>query len=147
MGSTKAAWRQDSTMSPHPSRTPAIHGLHGHLTARARQRGITLLGLLAWVALLGFALVIAFQAVPVVVEEQSVYALVQRSIQEAPDHNAIRETFTKGVEAGYISDISADDLRIHTHDGVTTVSYQLKKVIHLVGPVSLELKYDKSVSK
>lgn len=116
------------------------------LPPASQVRGMSLLSTLLLMGLVGFVIVIAFQAVPVVVEANSVKTLVKSSLKEAPDHERIRQAFSRGVTAGYISDISAKDLQIVTQNGVTTVHYDLDKSIHLFGPASLNLNYDETIS-
>jgi hypothetical protein len=112
----------------------------------SQVRGMSLISTLLIMGLVGFVIVIAFQAVPVVVEANSVKTLVKSSLKEAPDHARIRQAFASGVAAGYISDITANDLQIVTKNGITSVHYNLDKSIHLFGPASLTLNYDETIS-
>jgi hypothetical protein len=118
-----------------------MQGQHG---TRAHQRGISLIGLLFWLSLAGFVVVIALKTFPSVNE----YLTIQRTVNKiAHDGGStvaeIRAAFDKQKEIEYsISTISGKDLEVGKDNDRVVISFKYDKVIELYGPVSLLIQYE-----
>ena len=106
-----------------------------------RQRGITLIGLLFWGALIAILVVIGMQVVPAWQESVSIQHAVDVAARAGPTVGDIRTKFDKMAEVDYISSIAGRDLQITKVNGNVVVSYAYQKEIHLVGPAYLLLKF------
>lgn len=105
------------------------------------QRGITLIGLLFWGAIIAGMVIIGLQAVPAVQESVSVQHAVDDAAKAGPTVGDIRDAFDKAANVDYIQSIAGKDLDITKVDGNVVVSYAYAKEIHLFGPAYLELKF------
>ncbi len=106
-----------------------------------RQRGITLIGLLFWGALIAILVVIGMQVVPAWQESVSIQHAVDVAARAGPTVGDIRTKFDKMAEVDYISSISGKNLQITKVDGNVVVAYAYQKEIHLIGPAYLLLKF------
>ncbi|MTV37763.1 DUF4845 domain-containing protein [Duganella radicis] len=112
-----------------------------------RQDGISLVGLIVVLALLGMVLVLGLKIVPTYTE----YRAIQNAIVTAKNGGGsvvdIQKSFDASAVAGYISSISGRDLIIEKIDGQTEISFAYEKKIPLVGPASLLLEYEGTTAK
>ncbi len=109
----------------------------------ARQRGVTLFGLLFWAMLLGFFAVVALKVLPTVNEYYTIQRVVDKVAAEGGSTVAqIRTAFDryKSVEYSIVS-LSGKDLDVTKEDERVVVSYAYQKEIELVAPVFLLIKY------
>jgi hypothetical protein len=105
-----------------------------------QQRGLGLLSLLFWVALLGSLLLLGMRVVPAVTEYIEIKKAVSLA-KTAGDANAIRSSFDQQSKANYVDKFSGQDLRIESTNGLTTVAFAYQRVIPLAGPASLLLDF------
>ena len=113
-----------------------------------RQDGISLVGLIVVLALLGMVLVLGLKIVPTYTE----YRAIQNAIVSAKAAGngsvvEIQKAFDASAVAGYISSISSRDLIIEKVNGETEISFAYEKKIPLVGPASLLLEYEGTTAK
>jgi type II secretory pathway pseudopilin PulG len=111
-----------------------------------RQQGISLVGLIVVLGLLGMVLVLALKIVPTYTE----YRAIQNAIVTAKSAGSvveIQKSFDASAVAGYISSINGRDLIIEKVNGETEISFAYEKKIPLVGPASLLLEYEGSTAK
>jgi hypothetical protein len=113
-----------------------------------KQQGISLVGLIIVLAVLGFFGVLALKIVPTYSE----YRAIQNAIVEAKKVGngnvvEIQKSFDSNAIAGYISSITSRDLIIGKENGEMEVSFAYEKKIPLVGPASLLLEYQGSTAK
>ena len=112
---------------------------------RARhQRGITLMGLLFWGAILGFIAVVGMKVLPTINEFFTIQKAVSKVAKEGggtvPE---IRTAFDKQREIEYsITSITAKDLNITKENDKVVISFAYNKEVELFGPVSLLIKYE-----
>ena len=111
------------------------------MTRAAKQRGITLIGLIFWGAIIAFLVVIGMQAVPAVQESFAVQRAVDDAAKAGPTVGDIRNAFYKMAAVDYINTVSGKDLTITKVDGKVVVSFAYDKEIHLAGPAYLVLKF------
>ena len=108
-----------------------------------RQRGITLIGLLSWSILLGFAGYLLVRVIPTISASYPVQGVVNRlAAAPPPTVGEIRQAFDrqKGVDATIVS-ISGRDLDITKENDKVVISYSYEKEIPLFGPAFLLIKY------
>lgn len=115
---------------------------------KQRERGISLIGLIFVIAILGGIGLLAMQVIPTYIEYRSILGAIDRAKRDGGESvKAIQDSFTKSAEAGYISAISARDLEIVRDGGEFEISFAYEKKIPLVGPASLLLEYEGSTIK
>lgn len=111
---------------------------------RARQRGISLVGLLFWAVLIGIVAVVALRVLPTVNE----YLTIQRAVNKIAASGAttvpeLRNAFDRQKDIEYsISSISGKDLNITKENDRVVVRFAYDKEIELAGPVFLLIKYE-----
>lgn len=110
------------------------------LGLKARQAGISFIGLLFVVGVLAALAVLGAQAFPTVVEYQAVLKAVQKASagSTVPE---VRQIFDKAAEIDNISSISGRDLEISKEGDKVVVKFAYNKEIHMFGPAYLLLKY------
>ena len=113
-----------------------------------RQRGVSLVGLIVVLAVLGFVGVLGLKIVPTYTE----YRAIQNAIVTAKSIGGnsvveIQKAFDASATTGYISSINGRDLVIGKENGEMEVSFAYEKKIPLVGPASLLLEYQGTTAK
>jgi Tfp pilus assembly protein PilE len=108
----------------------------------ARQRGITLLGLLIVGGILGFFGIVAAQAIPSVSE----YLSIKKSLKTIANMNlaTVGEIQTKFDATKHLDDIktlSGKDLIISKRNDKTVIAFAYQKEIPVVEPVFVVIKY------
>lgn len=109
----------------------------------APARGLTLIGLLAWAVVFGFAGYILVRAVPTVTEFYAIQSVVDRiAADPAPTVPEIRRAFDRQVSIDQtISSLEGKDLQVTKENDRVVISFNYEKEIELAGPVYLLLKY------
>ena len=110
---------------------------------RRRQRGMSLIGLMAWAIIIGFIGYVAVRVLPTVNEYLTIQRAVDRVAAEAPPTVAeVRKAFDKQKDIEYsISSISGKDLEITKENEKLVIRFAYDKEIPLVEPVYLLMKY------
>jgi len=118
-----------------------MQGQHGN---PARQRGLSLIGLLFWLSLAGFVVVIGLKTFPSINEYLTIQRTVNKIAHEGGSTVAeIRAAFDKQKEIEYsISTISGKDLEVSKDNDRLVISFKYDKVIELYGPVNLLIQYE-----
>lgn len=107
-----------------------------------QQRGISLLGLIVGVALLGVLGLIGAQVVPAVLEFRAVQKAVVAAAKEGSGTAiGIQQDFDKRAAVEDIRSITGRDLVIERSGGKARVSFAYEKRIGLFGPASLVLDF------
>ena len=111
-------------------------------TAQA-QRGLSLIGLMAWAIIVGFIGYLAVRVLPTVNEYLTVQRAVDRVASEAPTTvGEVRGAFDKQKNIEYsITSISGKDLEITKENDKLVIRFAYEKEIPLFEPVYLLLKY------
>ncbi|MES2264230.1 MAG: DUF4845 domain-containing protein [Pseudomonadota bacterium] len=112
-----------------------------------KQRGISLMGLIFMLAILGVVGILAMQILPTYSEYRAIQSAIVKAKSAGTTPQEIQNSFSKSAEVGYISSITARDLVISREEGGLEVSFAYDKKIPLVGPASLLLEYAGSTSK
>jgi type II secretory pathway pseudopilin PulG len=107
-----------------------------------KQNGMTLIGLIFVLALVGCAAVVAMQVVPSFIEFLSIKKAIAAAKASSTNPNEIRTSFDKQAEIGYIDSLRGKDLEISKNGDSVEVSFAYEKKMHLVGPASLLMEYE-----
>lgn len=139
---------RNATMTRHPAFRAPDPGT-GRSRARAaawprRQRGVTLIGLLAWAVVVGFVGYVLVRSVPTVLEFQAIQKAVDTiAAHPAPTVAGIRNAFDKQKDIEYsIESISGSDLEITKENDKVVIRFAYQKEIELIKPVYLLVKYE-----
>ena len=108
------------------------------------QRGVTLLGLLFWGAILGFLAVVGMKVLPTINE----YLTIKRTVTKIAKEGGttvpeIRTAFERQKDIEYsITSITSKALNITKENDQVVVSFAYAKEVEIFGPVSLLIKYE-----
>ena len=107
------------------------------------QRGLSLIGLLAWAIIIGFIGYVAVRVLPTINEYLTIQRAVNRVASESPATvGEVRRAFDKQKDIEYsISSISGKDLEITKENDKLVIRFAYDKEIPIVEPVYLLLKY------
>ena len=110
------------------------------IRSRARQRGISFIGLLFVGTVVACVMVVAAQVFPTVVE----YQAITKAVNKASTGNTVAEVrmiFEKASAIDDISSLKPADLDITKNNDKVVVAFAYTREIHLAGPAYLVLKY------
>ena len=110
---------------------------------RSQQRGVTLIGLMAWAIVVGFAGYLLVRVVPTVTEFYTIQGVVDR-IAASPANTVaeIRGAFDKQRQIdATITSVLGKELDITKENNRVVISFAYEKEIELFGPVFLLIKY------
>ena len=110
----------------------------------ARQRGVTMFGLLFWAIVVGFFALLGMRVLPTMNE----YFTIQRTINKIASEGAttvpeIRSAFEKQKDIEYaITSIGGKDLVVTKENDRVVIQFAYDKEIELMKPVYLLIKYE-----
>ena len=109
---------------------------------KARQRGISFLGLIVFASVLAMAGVVLAQVFSTMMEYMAIQKAAQKAAIEGQTPAEIRAVFAKASAIDDIKSVKGDDLDITKEGDKVVVSFNYEREIHLVGPAFLTLKYE-----
>jgi hypothetical protein len=111
---------------------------------RRGQRGVTLIGMLAWAVIVGFVGYVLVRAVPTLLEFQAIQKAIDNiAASPAPTVAGIRNAFDRQKDIEYaIESISGKDLEITKENDKVVIRFAYDKEIELIKPVYLLVKYE-----
>ncbi|MBL8316068.1 MAG: DUF4845 domain-containing protein [Rubrivivax sp.] len=111
---------------------------------RARQRGVTLFGLMFWAVSIGLVAYVLVRTVPTLNEYFTVQRAVEQVARSQPATVAeARAAFDKQKELEYsITSIGGKDLIITKENDKVVVAFAYDKLVPLYGPVYILIKYE-----
>ena len=111
---------------------------------RARQRGLTLFGLLFWALVIGFAGYMVVRVLPTVTEYLTIQRTVDKIAAEQPATVAeARAAFDRQKEVEYsINAIGGKDLQVTKENDRVVLAFAYDKEIPVMGPVYILIKYE-----
>ena len=111
---------------------------------RRQERGVTLLGLLFWAVLVGFAGLVTIKVLPTLNEYYTIRSTIDKIAKtNPPTVAAVRGEFDRQQQIEYsISSISSKDLEVTKEGERVVISFAYDKQIALMGPVYLLIKYE-----
>jgi Domain of unknown function (DUF4845) len=109
----------------------------------ARQRGLTLIGLLFWGILVAMVALVVIRVLPTINEFTTIQRAVKKIAQESPGTvPEIRAAFERQKNIEYsISSVSGSDLQITKENDKVVIRFEYNKEVPLVEPVFLLIKY------
>jgi hypothetical protein len=112
--------------------------------SRARQRGMTLFGLMFWAILIGFLGYVLVRALPTVNEYFTIQRAVDKIAASSPTTVAeVRQAFDKQKEIEYaIVSITSKDLDVTKVNDKVVIGFAYNKELPVMGPVYILLKYE-----
>jgi hypothetical protein len=127
--------------------TPHFRSARAALQARsprARQRGMTLFGLMFWAILIGFVGYVLVRALPTVNEYLTIQRAVDKIVATSPATVAeVRQAFDKQKEIEYsIVSITSKDLDVTKVNDKVVIGFAYNKELPVMGPVYILLKYE-----
>jgi hypothetical protein len=109
----------------------------------ARQRGVTLFGLLFWGVLIAFTAVVGAKVTPTVIEYQTIMRVVNRIASgNPPTVAAAKSQFETAKQVEYSIGISGNDLEVTKDNDKVKIRFAYSREISIGGPVYLLLKYE-----
>lgn len=111
---------------------------------KARQRGVTLSGLLAGAFVVAVVALLGMKVFPEYMEHRAIASAVQKvAAGAAPESSVrqVREAFDRQANVDYISAITGADLEVTKEGGTIVVAYSYEKRIPLFANVSLILDF------
>lgn len=107
---------------------------------KIHQRGISLVGMLFFAAIVGCSFIIGAQVAPTMIEFQAITKAASKAASgtTVPE---VRSLFDKAAQIDDIKSISGKDLDITKVGDKTVVSFAYTREIALAGPAYLLLKY------
>ena len=111
------------------------------------QRGVSIVGLLIVLAVLGALAIVGMKVVPSVSEYASIKKAIELAKASGTTVREIQLSFDKQADISYISSIGGTDLEITRNGEQMEVSFAYQKKIPLVGPASLVIDYAGSTAK
>jgi len=112
---------------------------------RQRQRGITLIGLLAWAFLICVFALIGMKVTPAVLEYQTISGMVNKAAKEGGSTVAdIRAAYDRAaqIEYGVEAVKNSRDLDITKENEQIVIRFAYDKEIELIAPVYLLIKFE-----
>lgn len=111
------------------------------LRVKQRERGITMLGFLAIMIVVGLVGAPILRAIPSILEYQSVKRAVQWAKQNSNNRKDAMAFFDKQVQIDRIEAITSKDLDISDETGSLVISFSYRKEVEFYGPVNLIITY------
>jgi hypothetical protein len=106
-----------------------------------RQRGLSLIGFVLVAALAAFAALIAFKAVPAVVEyftiKKNVLAIIKSGEAQNAGPNDIRRAYDRRASVDDTPSMRGADLEITKEQGEAVIAFAYSRKVHLFGNVNL----------
>ena len=110
----------------------------------ARQRGVTLFGLMLWAIVIGFSALLVMRVLPTLNEyytiQKAITKIAQERVSTVPES---RSAFEKQKTIEYsIQSIGGQDLKVTKENDKVVISFAYDKEIELMQPVYLLIKYE-----
>ena len=111
--------------------------------AAARQRGLTLIGLLFWGILVAMLALVVIRVLPTINEFTTIQRAVKKIAQDNPTTvPQVRAAFDRQKNIEYsISSIGGQDLQVTKENDKMVIRFEYNKEVPLVEPVFLLIKY------
>jgi type II secretory pathway pseudopilin PulG len=112
-----------------------------HYRSKNEQRGVSLVGLIVVLGVIGMFAVLGMKVVPTVIEYNSIKKAIVSAKAAGSTVREIQKAFDRQAEVGYIDSIQGKDLDISKDGNEVEVSFTYEKRIPLFTPVSLVIDY------
>jgi hypothetical protein len=117
--------------------------------AMKRTKGVTMIGFLVLLVLVGALAIVAFRSIPIYSEYFTIKRILRSINVDAADTTPaeIRKQFELKASADYVSEVKARDLDIGKEGGRIVVSVSYQKTVPLFANVSLLFDFEASNRK
>ena len=112
-----------------------------YTTARARQRGLSFIGVIFIGVLAVATFAIGGQSVPIFVEYQAIRKATVKASKDGSTVADIRASFDRAGAIDNISSVSGKDLEITKRGDKTVVGFKYSREIALAGPAFLVYRF------
>ncbi|WP_225784065.1 DUF4845 domain-containing protein [Xenophilus sp. Marseille-Q4582] len=109
-------------------------------TTKARQRGISFIGLLFVAVVLACVGVVVAQVIPTLIEYQAILKAANKA-KEGTTVPEVRAIFDRQQAIDDFKSVSGADLDVRKNGEKVVVAFAYDREIHLFGPAYLTLKY------
>ena len=111
---------------------------------QSQQRGVTLIGFVLLIVLIGAAGIVAFRTIPIYSEFFTIKRILKEINVDNPETTPlqIRSQFDLKSSADYVYDIKSRDLDIGKENGRIIVSVRYQKTVPLIHNVSLLFDFE-----
>jgi hypothetical protein len=106
-----------------------------------RQRGLSLVGMVFTVVVLGFFIVLVARILPTFVEYRAINSAIKKATAQPTTVIEIQKAFDRSAAIDDITVMTGKDLDIVKSDDGYLVSFAYTKKIPLIGPVNLTIDY------
>jgi len=113
------------------------------MAGKSRQRGISLVTLIFFLAVIGAVGAVGMRAFPSILEYQAALKAINRAKDEGTVAG-VRNAFDRAAQVDNITSITGRDLEVTKDGDRVLVSFAYEKEFHLFGPAWLTLKYEGS---
>ena len=114
-------------------------------TSRARQRGLSFIGVIFIGLLAVAAFAIGGQSVPIFIEYQAIKKAATKAARESSTVPEVRAAFDRAAAIDTINYISGKDLEVTKRGDKVVVSFKYSREIDLAGPAYLVYRFQESV--
>lgn len=114
-----------------------------NLALRSRQRGLSFIGLVFFVAIIVSAAVIGAQSVPVFLEYQAITKAANKAAAEGNTVAEVKASFDRSAAIDDFKSVSGSDLEVTKVNDKIVVGFEYSREIHLVGPAYLVYRFKK----
>ena len=109
-----------------------------------REQGISLVGTILLLAILGFVTVVGFKLVPAYIEYFSVKKMLKTMVQQESKNATVAElkkSFDRRTSADYVDSVKPEDLDITKENGALVIRAEWSKKVPLVANVSAVIDF------
>lgn len=108
---------------------------------RARQRGMSFIGLIVMGLLVVSIFAIGGQSLPIFLERQAIHKAATKAAHEGTTVPEVRAIFDRAGSIDNISSVKGDDLEVTKEGEKVVVSYKYAREIALAGPAFLVYRF------
>ena len=112
-----------------------------HTTTRARQRGLSFIGVIFIGVLAVATFAIGGQSVPIFLEFQAIRKATVKASKDGSTVGEIRASFDRAAAIDTINSIAGKDLEITKRGDKTIVGFKYSREIELAGPAYLVYRF------
>ena len=126
---------------PFPPKTLTTRAPGASSRRLVDQRGISIVGLIVLVAIIGLFAIVGLRVAPTFVEYRAIQSAVKKARASANSVVEIQKAFDRSAAIDDITTLSGKDLDIVKIDDDLVVSFAYTKKVPIFGPVSLAIDY------
>lgn len=116
---------------------------------KQRQKGMTFLGYVIVIGIIGFFAVMAMKLAPIYLEYQSVVRIMNNVAQQSPSGTpprAIRDAIQKQFDVNNIDRVKGSEIEVKRNKGTTTISIDYEARTKFAGRLWFLMLFDHSVN-